>query len=175
MPPDGKQIEEIQTLSTGRFGVVRIVRHRADNRIYAIKSFSPYKPTQGNEGIEEEIKHLKSLSHPCILPIIRWERPRNGIGSVTRTEYEANGSLEDVLKDVEMQGNCSVLTRTRITIMTIRLVVGMNYLHKSSVIHGLMKPSDILIDDNYRSWISDFVTMRMGKLKAIRASQVSSP
>jgi serine/threonine protein kinase len=125
--------------------------------------------------IEDAMKHLKSLNHPCIVPIIRWEGPQNGIGPATWTEYQANGSLEDVLKAAEMQGNCCVLTHTQMTIITIGLVVGMNYLHKSGVIHGLMKPSDILIDEKYRSRISDFVTMRMDRLKAIRASQVGSP
>jgi serine/threonine protein kinase len=128
-----------------------------------------------NERIEENIKHLKSLNDPCVVPIIGWEGPPDGIGPVTWTGYQANDSPEGIMKNVEMHRNVRVLTHTRRTIMTIGLVVRMNYVHRNGVIHGSMKPSDVLIDDNHRRRVNDFAMMRMDKLKAIKASQVCSP
>jgi serine/threonine protein kinase len=165
--------EEVMTLPPGRFGVVRIVRNRATNSIQTVKSFNPYRFPDNSNPFENLMNWMSSLNHPCIVKIQNFTIPRNGIGPVLVSDYVNNGSMEDIIQKQGLDNN--QITHTQMTIMILGIVLGMNYLHNCGIIHGLLKPSDLLVDRDYRVRITDFATMKMEQLKAIKASQVGSP
>ncbi|XP_058743983.1 U-box domain-containing protein 33-like isoform X1 [Vicia villosa] len=130
-----------------------IIRHTE----VAIKILSP-DSTQGPSEFQQEVKVLSKLRHPNLITLI-------GVNQESRTlvyEYLPNGSLEDHL-------NCKVKTtsplswKTRIRIAR-ELCSALIFLHSNkphSIVHGDLKPSNILLDGNLVSKLSDFGISRV--------------
>jgi serine/threonine protein kinase len=60
-------------------------------------------------------------------------------------------------------------------IIVAGIALGMNYLHNAGVIHAMLKPADILLDERHRPKITDYATFTMEQIGAVKPSQVGSP
>lgn len=65
-------------------------------------------------------------------------------------KYEANGSLASLLE------RHNVFTIEFAQNLTVDILLGLAYLHTNNIIHADMKPSNVLVDKNYRAMIGDF-------------------
>lgn len=85
---------------------------------------------------------------PIVSQLIDICQDRSHVFFVLR--YEENGSLLDYMN------YHSVLEMDLARKITIDIVSGLQHLHKNNIIHGDMKPENVLLDGNLRAHVGDF-------------------
>jgi serine/threonine protein kinase len=108
-----------------------------------------------------EIESLAQLNHPCVLRICGWAFPDGSHSAQIQTEYAANGSLKRLLSDLKMGMTHCFWNPTGRALLICGIVLGMRYIHWSGIIHGDLKPGNILIDEHGRPLIGDFGASRL--------------
>jgi serine/threonine protein kinase len=107
----------------------------------------------------DQVTVLSKLRHPNLVTLI-------GANQESRTliyEYLPNGSLEDHLSRNDSNNTSPLSWKTRIRIAT-ELCSALIFLHANkphSIVHGDLKPSNILLDANFVSKLSDFGICRI--------------
>ncbi|KZV37819.1 hypothetical protein F511_31472 [Dorcoceras hygrometricum] len=145
-----------QAMKIGEGGYGCIYKGKLRNTQVAIKMLHP-DSLQGPLEFQQEVNILSKLRHPNIVTLI---------GACPETwaliyEYLPNGSLEDRLN---CKNNTSPLTwQTRIRIAA-ELCSALIFLHScrpQGVIHGDLKPANILLDANFVTKLGDFGICRV--------------
>jgi tRNA A-37 threonylcarbamoyl transferase component Bud32 len=115
----------------------------------AIKVLSPFLSNQPKfrARFEREAELMHSLRHPNIVPVLDYGRERHSMYLVM--PFMNAGSLEDRLR----QGAISVAAGSRII---DQMAVALEHAHAFGVVHRDVKPSNILIDEKFHAWLSDF-------------------
>ncbi|KAL8114166.1 hypothetical protein AgCh_021142 [Apium graveolens] len=108
--------------------------------------------SQGHLEFEQEVNVLSTLRHPNLITLIgacpeAW---------ILIYEYLPNGSLEDRLSCKENTPPLSWQTRVRIAAELCSVLVFLHSCKPQSIIHGDLKPSNVLLDANHVSKLSDF-------------------
>ncbi|KAI4328794.1 hypothetical protein L6164_021123 [Bauhinia variegata] len=149
------------SLKIGEGGYGSIYKGLLRHTEVAIKILHP-SSLQGPLEFQQEVDVLSKLRHPNLITLI-------GACPESWTlvyEYLPNGSLEDRLS---CKGNTPPLSwQTRIRIAT-ELCSALIFLHSSkphSVVHGDLKPANILLDANLVSKLSDFGICRILSLES---------
>ena len=133
----------LDTLKESLHGATYLVEDRTTRNLYVIK-----KQNRPDVGLKEA-KLLANLRHPNILPI-------HGAGSddsrlVLVMDYAQGGSLADrLVKPLHWRDARKLM---------LQIVAGMDFAHKNNIIHGNLKPSNILFDREEVVKISDFSLM----------------
>lgn len=148
----GKQIGNCQVLSElGRSGyaTVYLASHPIHNTKVAIKvypreflrlpKFKPYFEVIANKIIK--------LEHPAIVSIFDSGEQEEGLYLVMR--YMFGGSLRDKIKDEN-------LSLSQVVELLKRIIPALDHAHRNGVIHGRLKPSNILFDEFDQPYLSDF-------------------
>ena len=123
-------------------------------RLVAFKALFPFLTNDPSfrARFEREAKILHHLRHPNIIPVLDFGEAEGLLYLVM--PYITLGSLRDRL-DV---GPVTVEQGSKI----IRQIASaLQFAHNRRVIHRDVKPSNILIDDNFNAWLSDFGFARM--------------
>jgi hypothetical protein len=120
-----------------------------DGRSVAVKILSPYiaHEERFQARFEREIKLLRQLQHPNIIPILDFGEA-DGLAFIVMP-YIANGTLLDRLN----QGPLDPRQGGQIV---DQLASALMLAHQSGVIHRDVKPSNVLMDDNGNALLSDF-------------------
>ncbi|CAI9087385.1 OLC1v1021442C1 [Oldenlandia corymbosa var. corymbosa] len=140
-------------IGKGRLGTVyAAVMPRGD--LVAVKRIHPRLVlTNAGFGFSSSIKSLSLADHPHVVPIIGYSE---GPGErIIVMEYEGMISLEFYLHHNLEDGAVLLDWNQRIKIAA-GVARGIEYLHNVQIVHGCIKPSNILIDGKFRARIGDY-------------------
>ncbi|KAG6663514.1 hypothetical protein CIPAW_02G031300 [Carya illinoinensis] len=145
---------ESQKIGQGGYGNIYIGCLQTEVAVKVLHS----QGSQGSQEFQTEVGVLGEWRHPNLVKLI---------GSCPEAfaliyEYLPNGSLEDRLKCKAKSPPLSWQTRLRIAIDLCSILV---YLHSSTrprtIVHGDLKPANILLDSNFVCKLSDFGICRV--------------
>ncbi|WFD36877.1 [pyruvate dehydrogenase (acetyl-transferring)] kinase [Malassezia cuniculi] len=143
-------------LGQGTFGEVKQAIQRRTGRMVALKKVTIYDVKDGLPITAlREIKLLKLLNHPSIIPVIdmayRPSNERGKLGDVFMVEpymdHDLNGLLENPTVHLPMN---------QIKLYMRELLEGTLYMHQNKILHRDMKAANLLIDNQGQLQIADF-------------------
>jgi serine/threonine protein kinase len=117
----------------------------------------------GEHAFVDEVTYMSSLPHPALVRIIGFARPHNELHGQIVTEWLANGSLADLMQD---QRRYEALDSTRKARIVVGICLAMRYIHDAGGIHRNLKPSNVLLDLDYRPRVSDFASAQFYRLRS---------
>ena len=144
-----------EILGKGYFGAVYLVKKKGTNELYAAKrSKDEYQVDLAKkQDIEQELFSFCKLKHPAIVDIIGYSLTDfNGEDyPVIIMKYMPNLSLANVFKN-----NREKLTPKRKYILILGISLALEYIHSKNIVHRNLKPGNILIDEKFYPYVSDF-------------------
>jgi serine/threonine protein kinase len=143
---------------------IKILRATETGEEIAVKKFpgasGKRTAAQIQEDFMREMTSLVILDHPCLLALKGYCLPAGTKGPKIITEFLGGGSLKDLLSHESLPGN-AWWTPTRKAITITGIVMGMKYIHEHGIIHGDLKPGNILFDDEHWVKIADVGSSRL--------------
>ncbi|KAL8495234.1 hypothetical protein ACS0TY_019405 [Phlomoides rotata] len=140
-----------QSLKIGEGGYGSIYKGNLQHTQVAIKMLNP-NSSQGSLEYQQEVNMLSRLRHQNIVTLI---------GACPEIwaliyEYLPNGSLEDRLNCKNNTPPLSWKTRIRIAAELCSALIFLHSCYPQGIVHGDLKPDNILLDANFVSKLSDF-------------------
>jgi serine/threonine protein kinase len=139
--------------SFGRF--VTLYRRKRDDLQIVTKEF-PRPISDQQDPSFESLEMLTHLTHPGICPLFGIVSPTESTNFLMARLYCSNGSLKEVIADPP-----SWWTPTAKSKAIAGIVLGMRFAHSFDCVHGSLKPSNILFDNNRNAQIVDFCSNRL--------------
>ena len=145
--------ELIEELGEGAFGRVVKVRHLKTDGIRAMKIISKDSlqlDTDCDEQLEEianEINIIKSLDHPNIIKVYEYFDYKDNIYIIN--ELAPDGNLFNLIEDKHFL--CEPLALKILQ----QILSAVSYLHSENVVHGDIKPENIMIDNYHKCTFSN--------------------
>jgi len=142
--------EIFETLGTGTFGRVRLVRSIAENQHYALKIIKKTYVLQMSQldHIKSEVKLLRLLRHPFIVTL--HSNFQDELRLYLLMEFVIGGELYALLR------NAGRFHNDRAKYYAAEVVLVLEYLHGMHVAYRALKPENVLIDANGNVKIIDF-------------------
>ncbi|KAE8802387.1 L-type lectin-domain containing receptor kinase IX.1 [Hordeum vulgare] len=150
-----KGFAEEEKLGRGGFGSVYRGSLRDQDSPVAIKMFSAESSAQGRKEFEAEVKIISRLRHRNLVHLLGWSDSRRGLLLVYQLVPE--GSLDRHI-------HTSCLTWAQRYKIILGLGSALRYLHTEwaqCVLHGDIKPSNILLDSSLSTKLGDFGLARL--------------
>ncbi len=130
----------LDTIKETRFGSTILVENRVNKNLYVIK-----KHSKGEVG-RKEAKILRSLKHENIVNI--YGSGGDNKETVIITEYAQGGSLADrMVRRYDWQKAFEII---------LAVASGLDHAHKNNIVHGNLRPSNVLFDASEVIKITDF-------------------
>lgn len=130
----------LDTIKETKFSSTILVENKVSKKLYVIK-----KHTRGEAG-RKEAKMLCSLKHKNIINIIGCGGNRKQ--TVIVCDYAAGGSLAERMV---RRYNWSKAMK-----IGLQIAAGLDFAHKNNIVHGSLRPSNILFDADDNVKITDF-------------------
>ena len=130
----------LDTIRETRFGSTILVENKINKRLFVIKRHS-----KGEAG-RKEAKLLSSLKHKNIIDVLGSGGDRKT--TVIITEYAQGGSLAERM--VRKYGWRKAMK------IVLQIAAGLDFAHKNNIIHGNLRPSNVLFDADDVVKIIDF-------------------
>ncbi|KAG6744525.1 hypothetical protein POTOM_051161 [Populus tomentosa] len=140
-------------IGRGRFGIV--YKAELPNEIkLAVKKISPHSKQQGKDELQREIFNMKSLHHENLVQLLDGYSIKDL--HLLVYDYMHKGSLHHALFEPNSTTKLDWKARFGICLGIAR---GLKYLHEEKrfkIVHGNIKPSNILLDNSLTAKLSDF-------------------
>ncbi|HEX5138326.1 MAG TPA: protein kinase [Planctomycetota bacterium] len=143
-------------LGRGAFGRVYLARDAVIDRRVALKVVPRLgDEDRGRERVLREARAVGRLSHPNIVTLYRFYPPAEQDAWVFEFEYVEGGSLRDLL------GADRVLQPDRATEIARGVGSGLSAAHAAGVVHGDVKPGNVLLTTSGSVKLGDFGLARL--------------
>jgi serine/threonine protein kinase len=130
----------LDTIKEDRFGSTYLVENQDTGQLYIIKKYK-----QGDAGLKEA-RILASLKHRSIINILGAGADRQK--NVVVIEYAPGGSLaERLLRTYSWEDAMNI---------ALPIAEGLAFAHKNNIVHGNLRPSNILLDKDENIKLTDF-------------------
>ncbi len=136
----GKRYQEIRKLGSGSIGDVFLVRDLREKREICLKLLKGGE-FESKDDLAREFKILSQLRHPGLINVFDFGADDDGCPFFTM-DYASGGDL----------GDLSGMSGQDFFAASVSICSALDYIHGRGVIHGDLKPSNILVDSdgNYR-------------------------
>ncbi|GAV76656.1 Pkinase domain-containing protein/Pkinase_Tyr domain-containing protein [Cephalotus follicularis] len=148
-------------LGRGGFGSVYKAVIPSSCESVAVKLMDPNGSLQGEGEFHNELSLASSLSSPHVLSLLGFSSDRRRRRLMLVYELMENRSLQDALLDRKCP---ELMAWSKRFCVAIDVARGLEYLHHfryPPVIHGDIKPSNILLDVEFKAKIGDFGLARL--------------
>ncbi|XP_054784245.1 U-box domain-containing protein 33-like isoform X2 [Prosopis cineraria] len=145
------------SLKIGEGGYGNIYKGVLRHTEVAIKMLHANNSSQGPAEFQQEVDVLSKLRHPNLITLI-------GACPESWTlvyEYLPNGSLEDRLNCKDNTAPLSWQARIRIAAELCSALIFLHSFRPHCIVHGDLKPSNVLLDANFVSKLGDFGICRI--------------
>jgi cyclin-dependent kinase 7 len=151
-PSSYKKYEKISFLGEGQFAMVYKARNIETDDIVAVKKIKLGSKEEARDGINRtalrEIKLLQELSHENVIGLLDVFGHKSNVSLVF--EF-IDTDLEIIIKDQKI-----VLTPGNIKSYLIQTLKGLEYLHRSWIMHRDLKPNNLLVNSAGILKVGDF-------------------
>lgn len=141
-----------RSLGKGSFGLVRMVRLKGTDNVFALKESAKKESVSGNlmAQVERELNNHHSLKHKNIVRLYNYMQDEKLVYMLL--EFCAKGELYQLLRTQPYRRFDEAMSRHFFT----QLVDGLQYLHSQNIIHRDLKPENLLVDADDVLKIADF-------------------
>ncbi|XP_057536264.1 mitogen-activated protein kinase kinase 6 [Amaranthus tricolor] len=144
-----EDLESIKVIGKGSGGVVQLVRHKWNGKLFALKVIQMNVQEEIRKQIVQELKINQSSQCPNVV-ICYHSYYHNGAFSLV-LEYMDRGSLGDIIKQIK------TILEPYLAVVCKQVLQGLVYLHNERrVIHRDIKPSNLLVNHKGEVKITDF-------------------
>lgn len=158
-----------EQIGVGDFGVVYRAYQPSVGREVAIKVIRPELVNQAwfVRGFESEARLVAQLEHPHIVALYDYWRDPDGAYLVMR--WLRGGSLRQALE----RGPWNLEPASR---LLAQVAGALAYAHRQGVVHGDVKPANVLLDEEGHAYLSDFgIASRLADPERSASAVTSSP
>jgi serine/threonine-protein kinase len=137
----------IDTLGTGSMGTVYKAQSKTNHQLYAVKVL-PRRSMWNIRIARRKVRDFEQFQHPSVVPFV-------DVGTSGSTHYLAWPYVEGepLSKVVERQGK---LSPAEAALVAMQIAEGLEACQQRQVIHGLLKPTNVMIAPDRHVKILDF-------------------
>lgn len=141
--------EEIRRVGAGGYGTVYLARDSQTDDLVAVKKYHVGAGNrQAAEAVQRELKVAQRVSHPNLIAIHDILMTPDGPASVF--EFAEGGSLREYLLQER------VLASAEVKRIASQVLEGLQALHEAGLVHGDLKPENVLLDALGNVKLADF-------------------
>ncbi|ETI36159.1 CAMKK/CAMKK-META protein kinase [Phytophthora nicotianae] len=153
----------LEPLGVGGYAEVKLCKEKQSGKLFAMKFISRdvmKKDKLGKQSklddIKREIAIMKKLNHPNVLRLYEvMDDPKmNKLFLVL--EYMKHGDMLSFQKKKNPQGTLENLRDRDLHSVFLQVILGLAYLHEQKIVHGDIKPQNLLVGDKDVVKIADF-------------------
>ncbi|KAL3670295.1 hypothetical protein V7S43_004608 [Phytophthora oleae] len=153
----------LETLGTGGYAEVKLCKEKESGKLFAMKFINRdvmKKDKLGKQSklddIKREIAIMKKLNHPNVLRLYEvMDDPKmNKLFLVL--EYMKHGDMLSFQKKKHPQGMLENLRDRDLHSVFLQVILGLAYLHEQKIVHGDIKPQNLLVGEKDVVKIADF-------------------
>jgi serine/threonine protein kinase len=137
----------MDALGTGSMGTVYKAQSKTDNRSYAVKVL-PRRSMWNVRIARRKVRSFEQAKHPSVVPFV-------DVGTAGGMHYLAWPHVEGETLDKRVQRQ-GPLTPARVAAFAVQIAEGLEACHAQGLIHGLLKPSNLMAGENGQVHILDF-------------------
>jgi serine/threonine protein phosphatase PrpC/tRNA A-37 threonylcarbamoyl transferase component Bud32 len=158
----------LDSVGTGSYADVRLAKEKTSDRLYAVKVINKQvlrrKLTGAStmlDDVKREIAIMKKLSHPHVLRLFEvMDDPKvNKLYLVL--EYMKLGDLMQIMRGDAKVYRCDRMREAPLWTVFRQVTSGLEYLHLQNIVHGDIKPQNLLLSEDGVLKIADFGISKM--------------
>ncbi|KAJ6392247.1 hypothetical protein OIU77_026077 [Salix suchowensis] len=165
-----RQFDEDNVLSRGRYGLVFKASYQ-DGMVLSVRRLPDASISAGN--FRKEAESLGKLKHRN-LTVLRGYYAGPPDVRLLVYDYMPNGNLATLLQEASHQDG-HVLNWPMRHLIAVGIARGLAFLHSLSMIHGDVKPQNVLFDADFEAHLSEFGLDKLTIATPAEASSSSTP
>jgi hypothetical protein len=142
--------KELRLLGRSRFGPVRLLEDAESHEWLRVRDSDDRDDWAAFLSIAET---LAQLSHPCIANAVGYSAAPPGRIAM---KHEVNGSLQDVLRQIDEGAVSSFLDGTAVAMIICGIILAMRYAHGRPILHRNLCLEDVLLHDDHHPKLTGF-------------------
>lgn len=165
--------EQIKQLGKGAFGTVALVKRKADNQKYAMKTVKIAKMnTKDQLNALNEVRVLASLNHVNVIDYKEAFYTEESSTLNIIMEHAEEGDLQSKIKQAKI--NKTYLPETDIWSYLIQIILGVKALHDKKIMHRDLKSANVFLMKNGTIKIGDLNVSKVVKMGFL-STQTGTP